>query len=302
MTLPISVVLCSYNGSRFITEQVASILNQTYPVTELIISDDASTDDTVAVAEVLAENDKRIIIIRNIRNMGFTANFEKALQKAKHDLIAIADQDDIWHEHKIERLLKEFTPSSPLIYSDSVRFHASPPLHPVANKKNRRIEGKDPKKIAMFNTISGHAMIIRRSLLQNALPIPKGVYYDWWLALAAMCNGGVQFVPEILVFQRSHGSNVTIQNHLGETELRRRFRIMLDEHLLHFKEIKQLTEADRLFFTRLYELWHGSLIRKRNWPLFIFLWQNRQALFFYKVRKLAIFSQLKHCFLFSFRL
>lgn len=302
MTLPISVVLCSYNGSRFITEQVASILNQTYPVTELIISDDASTDDTVAVAEALAGNDKRIIIIRNVQNLGFTANFEKALQKAKHDLIAIADQDDIWHEQKIERLLKQFTPSSPLIYSDSVRFHTSPPLHPVANKKNRRIEGKDPKKIAMFNTISGHAMIIRRFLLQDALPIPKGVYYDWWLALVAMCNGGVQFVPEILVFQRSHSSNVTIQNHLGETELRRRFRIMLDEHLLHFKEIKQLTETDRQFFTRLYELWHRSLTKKWNRPLFVFLWQNRQTLFFYKVRKLAFISQLKHCFLFSFRL
>lgn len=301
MTLPISVVLCSYNGSLFIAEQVLSILNQTHPVAELIIADDASTDDTLAVIEALALKDNRIRISCNEQNIGFSANFEKAMQSARHELIAIADQDDIWHELKIEVLLAQLGPDTPLIYCDSVRFHTTPPLHPVVNKKNRHISGNDPQKIAMFNTISGHAMIIRRSLLLQALPFPKGVYYDWWLAVIAMCVGYVQFVPEILVYQRVHESNITIQTRLSETELRKRFRVMLDEHLLHFKDVKQLTDADRQFFTRLYNLWHVSLSKKRNWQLFIFLLQHRTVLYYYKVRKLAIISQFKHSFLFSFR-
>lgn len=301
MTLPISVVLCSYNGGRFIAEQVRSILSQTHPVTELIIADDASTDNTIAVIEALALNDNRIRIIRNEENIGFSANFEKALQSAQQELIAIADQDDIWNERKIEILLSELSDSASLIYCDSVRFHTAPPLYPVVNKKNRRIAGNNPKSIAMFNTISGHAMIIRRSLLTEALPFPKGVYYDWWLALVAMCTGDVEFVPEVLVYQREHDSNVTLQDRLSETELRRRFRIMLDTHLLHFKNVHSLTDVDRQFFMRLHKLWNVSLSKKWNWKLFVFLLKHREILYYYKVRKMAILSQFKHSFLFSFR-
>ncbi len=301
MVLPISVILCSYNGTRFIAEQVTSILQQSYPVTELIILDDASTDDTISIVEEIARLDHRILIISNQQNIGYTANFEKAMLIAKYDLIAISDQDDIWHEHKIEILLSNLTPNTSLIYCDSIRFQNRVPDHPVANKKNRKIEGHDPKKIAMFNTISGHAMIIRRSLLQASIPIPKTVFYDWWLAVVAMCTGGIQFVPDILVYQRAHENNVTIQKKLSKKTLRNQYRKQLDEHLLNCKGIAQLTEKDRAFFNTLYELWHASLQKKWNPTLFIFLLKNRQVLFYYKIRKLAIWSQLKHSFLFSFR-
>lgn len=148
MRLPISVVLCCYNGSRFITEQVASILNQSHPITELLIVDDASTDDTVAVVKKQFEADTRVKIICNEYNKGYTANFAHAMRQASEALIAIADQDDVWHPQKLERMLAAIEPDTTLIYCDSVRFQNNIPAHPRGNSKNQtgRLPVMTPEK------------------------------------------------------------------------------------------------------------------------------------------------------------
>ena len=92
----VSVVMCTYNGEKYIREQIDSILQQTYSVDEIIIQDDCSTDGT---CEVLYEYQQRYAqkqVIRNKRNIGFNPNFFSAIARAKGDYIAIADQDDIW--------------------------------------------------------------------------------------------------------------------------------------------------------------------------------------------------------------
>lgn len=301
MTLPISVVLCSYNGARFIKEQVQSICSQTYPVQELIVVDDASTDDTCAIIEELGRKDERIRLYRNPANLGFSANFEKALLLASADRIAIADQDDYWHPEKLEKMISRWHAEVPLVYCDSVRFTEQLPVDPVPNKKNRKLEGNDPKCIALFNTISGHAMLIRKSLLLKAIPIPTGVYYDWWLAVVAMCNGSVQFIPEILVYQRAHNQNVTIQQ-LCEKELRNQFRQMLVKHLEVFSTVKGMVKYDVLFFQQLEYYWKQSLQRGWSLGLFLFLLRHRYILFAYKKRKLPFISHLKHSLLLAFGL
>ncbi len=298
---PVSVALCTYNGGLFIEEQIHSILNQTYPIAELVIVDDHSTDNTPAIIERLAAENSCIRFYRNQANLGFTANFEKALLLTQHEVIAIADQDDVWHKQKIEILLQHLTDNCLLVYCDSIRFSNQLPENPQPNRKNRHIEGNNPKQIAVFNTISGHAVIIRKQLLTYALPIAPTVYYDWWLAMVAMCNGGVKFVPQILVYQRAHAANVTIRPELSNAELRTRFRTMLNEHLYHFRIIGGMNEKDRHFFETLYFLWHRSLSQKINWKLFFFLIRYRHDIFFYKVRRFAFISQFKHSFLFSFR-
>jgi len=301
MTRPISVVLCTYNGSLFLAEQVRSVLLQTYPINELIIADDASTDNTYSLIQELARNDARIKFTRNEFNLGFSANFSKAMSSASCELIAISDQDDIWHERKLETLVFALADTSSLIYCNSIHFQGQPIVDPVSNPRNRHIEGNDPKKIAVFNTISGHAMLIRKSLLGMALPVPAGVYYDWWLALWAMTIGEIQFVPEVLVQQRSHENNVTIQKHLSESDLRKQFRLMLNTHLANFTNIGTFKPSDQLFFKELNTLWAASLKQKLNWKLFIFLMRHRHNIFYYKLRAFPIISQFKHCFLFSFR-
>lgn len=299
MILPISVVLCSYNGGRFIKEQVLSILGQTYSIKELIVVDDASTDDTCAIIESMAETDHRIRLYRNPVNLGFSANFEKALRMAAADIIAIADQDDYWHPEKIEKMMAAWRVDVPLIYCDSIRFTDTLPQNPLPNTRNRKMEGNDPRCIAMFNTISGHAILLHKSLLDKALPVPTGVYYDWWLAMAAMCNGSVQFLPEILVYQRAHDQNVTIQ-HLSEKALRKQFKQMLVKHLAAFSAIKGMKREDVLFFQKLEYYWKQMLERGWSLGLFLFLLKYRKVLYAYKKRKLPLISELKHSFLFAF--
>jgi glycosyltransferase involved in cell wall biosynthesis len=301
MKPPISVVVCTYNGAKYIEEQLASITGQTYAITEIIVVDDASSDDTFAILERAAARDSRIALYRNDVNLGFTANFEKAMKMANHDFIAIADQDDIWHLHKVEKMMAAFLPSAAAIYCDSIRFAKTVPTSPVANKKNRRIHGTEVRKLAMYNTVSGHALIIRKSLLEHALPIPSAIYYDWWLALQAVANGGLQYLDEILVYQRAHDNNVTIAKNASEKELRDNYRTMLGTHLNAFTQIDALSSTDKDFFVNFENHWSQMLKKGSSSGLFFFMIKHRKELFHYKKRKLPFISACKHAFLFAFR-
>lgn len=297
----VSVVMCTYNGARFVESQLKSIYAQTYPLHECIIVDDGSSDDTVSIIEDWANRYPGIVLYRNEQTLGYTQNFEKAMKLATGDIIAIADQDDIWHAGKIEIMLREWKKETLLVYCDSVRFKDHPPEYPQPNYRNRRIAGQDPVKLSVFNTVSGHATLFRKELLSLALPISAYVYYDWWLALIATCNGGISFVPHILVFQRMHDQNVTIHKNISKAQRAVAYREMLDRQLEVFRGIKGLTSEQSVFFEKLYQLWHRSLTHKINWRLFILLMRHRRSIYFYKVRRFAFMSQLKHSFLFAFR-
>jgi glycosyltransferase involved in cell wall biosynthesis len=299
--MSVSVVLCTFNGSRFLAEQVNSILNQTFAIQELIISDDASTDNTVVLACEMAARDTRIRVVALQENIGFSANFQQAITQAAAPLVALADQDDIWHPEKITRMLVALEADASLIYCDSVKFADTPPVSPKPSPKNRRIAGSDPKKISVYNTVSGHAMIIRKSLCTAAFPLPEGVYYDWWLAIVAMATNRVQFLPEVLVYQRVHDRNVTLQSNLSESTHRQRFRSTLVKHLDAFRKITTLSASDRSFFEEGYAFWQLSLNHRFNLGLFRWLMRNREIIFCNKVRKFPLISQLKNSWLLSFR-
>ena len=299
--MSVSVVLCTFNGARFLAEQVNSILNQTFAIHELIISDDASTDNTVILAHEMAARDARIRVIALQENLGFSANFQQAITQATAPLIALADQDDIWHPEKIARMLEALEADASLIYCDSVKFADTPPVSPKPSPKNRRIAGSDPKKISVYNPVSGHAMIIRKSVCSAAFPLPEGVYYDWWLAIVAMATNRVQFLPEVLVYQRVHDRNVTLQSNLSESTHRQRFRNTLVKHLDAVRKITTLSASDRSFFEEGYAYWQLSLNHRFNLGLFRWLMRNREIIFCNKIRKFPLISQLKNSWLLSFR-
>jgi len=299
--MSVSVVLCTYNGARFLEEQVKSILEQTYPIGELIISDDASTDSTPELIRRFSEQDSRIRMIMLEENIGFSANFQQAIQQASCDLIATADQDDIWHPEKIARLVAALDSNVSLIYCDSVKFTNDIPIAPKASRGNKKIEGSDPRKIAVYNTVSGHAMLIRKGLLLSAFPLPSGVYYDWWLAVVAMTRDRVQFLPDILVYRRVHDRNVTLPVNLSAAQQRREFRVTLVKHLYAFSQLSILSDEQADFFKQGYRYWYDSLHRKINFKLFNWLMYNREIVYCNKIRKFPLISQLKNSWIFSFR-
>src|SRR5437868_2195931 len=120
----VSVVMCTYNGSRFVAEQIESICSQTYKELQVIIVDDASSDNTYDIVTQWAAKDPRIQAYRNENNIGFNLNFNKACKLATGDFIAIADQDDIWELTKIEKLMSKIneSPDILLVHCISARF------------------------------------------------------------------------------------------------------------------------------------------------------------------------------------
>ncbi len=296
----VSVVMCTYNGANFLSEQLESIVHQTHLSLEIIICDDASTDETWDILTTYAISDKRISLFRNEKNIGFAANFNKSCSLATGNYIAFADQDDIWHTDKIRRMMKNWPSESPLIYCNSVRFVGKQvPINAKANPLSRRFKGKDVQKLAIFNTISGHAMIVKKELVSLVFPLQNDLFYDWCAGIAAACNGGVSYLPEILVWQRIHENNVTIGKGFGHNDPkyhRWKFKKMVAVHLQHFISTPNMTINDMLFFKTLSTLWSSSLTKKISWPLFLFLLKKSKLIFWYKVKRVSFFSYIKHSY------
>lgn len=287
----VSVVMCTYNGSRFVAEQIKSICNQTYKNLRVIIVDDASTDTTYEIVKRYAAKDERIQAYKNDNNLGFNLNFNKACKLATGDFIAIADQDDIWEKTKIEKLLAKINedPDILLVHCISARFEKFGKFHLKSHKLVNYLAGKDVRNFFLSNFISGHNMLLRRSLLEKSLPFPGDVYYDWWLSAVASCNGKIEPVPEILVWHRMHDANAT-----GAAKpklyLYKQVMIILPQLIT----IKGMSPIEKEFGMQLLKYYSVFPSKKISWPLFIFLVKHAKILLAHKKRVFPWFSYLKH--------
>ena len=112
----ISVALCTYNGERFIAQQIESILAQSMPVDEIVLGDDASSDTTVQkVEERVAGTNIDLVVRRHNPGLGVRGNFADAISATTGDVIILCDQDDVWHQDKVENLLKLLVTKSSFI-------------------------------------------------------------------------------------------------------------------------------------------------------------------------------------------
>ena len=202
----ISICLASYNGGKFIKEQIESILPQLSESDELIISDDGSKDDTISIIQSF--NDCRIKLYINEMNHGFMGNFENALKHANGDVIFLSDQDDIWKENKVKTSLIE------LNYCDLLVHNAE------LVDGNGISLGKDYYS-CLHNHVGfwanlwktrflGCCMVFNRKVLDACLPFPKRVVaHDYWIGMYALTKYKVKFIPNILLLYRRHGNNVS---------------------------------------------------------------------------------------------
>ncbi|RYY91810.1 MAG: glycosyltransferase, partial [Chitinophagaceae bacterium] len=141
----VSVVMCTYNGARFVGEQLESILQQTYSPIEVIVADDASKDDTYELLQQYAARDGRIRLSRNAQNTGYNINFSNACAAATGDFIAIADQDDIWESTKIAELMDAIQKDDNivLVHGISARFEEREHPHLRSLKLVNYFRGND---------------------------------------------------------------------------------------------------------------------------------------------------------------
>lgn len=217
----ISVAICTYNGARFVRAQLQSILEQSHPADEVVIADDGSTDDTLAiVAQVVAayNGPTEIKVAHTDRVGGVVRNFERALRATSGDVIALSDHDDVWREDRIAKGLAALPDSSipGLVFSDArliddeghSRGRTLFEAYSVDRRELDLIHGRTPLDALVWrNIVTGATVMFTRPLLDMALPFPRAWVHDEWLAAIAACLGRVDVIEDQLVDYRIHGTN-----------------------------------------------------------------------------------------------
>lgn len=200
--------MATYNGERYIKEQLDSILPQIGEDDEIIISDDSSTDKTVDI--IKSYQDDRIIILEKQTFKSAIFNFENALKYAKGDYIFLSDQDDKWEKNKLQRMCEELTKYD-LVVCDCHWF--GPQTNGIVSNFEFRNAGKGIVKNIIKNGYLGNCMAFRRVVLKKALPFPKDIpMHDIWIGLVANLYFNVCFLNERLSFWRRHDDNTTKLN------------------------------------------------------------------------------------------
>lgn len=207
----VSVVMTTFNGERFLPEQLDSIVSQTRCPDEIIIVDDFSSDGTWEILENYVERYKYIRIIRNDGRLGINENFRKAMLLSSGDRIFISDQDDVWESGKISSFLDADSGES-LVYSNAVvideagRTICTSELQYLSLKP---VSGARPIYFMFGNCVSGHNVMATRALILEACsrPIPEYVVYDQWLAFVASLRNGIKYIPEAYCRHRMHDAN-----------------------------------------------------------------------------------------------
>ena len=203
----ISVCVATYNGEKFIKEQIESILCQLSSDDEIIVSDDGSTDGTIVIINCIG--DKRIRIIEGPRKHSPTFNFENALKEAKGNYIFLADQDDVWKTNKVEVCMKWLQKYDCVVSDAEVTDSNLNPLYPSLYAIMQVRQGH------IYNTVwkngyTGCCMSFRRNILEASLPFPKDIpMHDIWIGNVAAYKYNVKFIPDKLILFRRHKETIS---------------------------------------------------------------------------------------------
>lgn len=203
-TASVSVVMCTFNGRRFLREQMESILAQDYPLHEIIVQDDGSTDDTWDLLEAYQRDHPHLIKIhRNMERLGFNRNFHSVMLRATGDFIAISDQDDIWFPQKIRRQVESIGQADLCFSEYYTDDHFIQPLKKLVSPRT------EFEHLLFLASTPGHTMLLRRDFLHNVKVWDYDIYYDWWLIIHAHLGHGVAKVNEPLNWHRHYAGSVT---------------------------------------------------------------------------------------------
>ena len=210
----ISVAMATYNGEKYIQEQLDSILKQLNDKDEIIISDDGSTDNTLKIIE--SYHDKRIKVLKGPRK-GVKQNFANAICNCKGKYIFLSDQDDIWLDHKIDIVLKVFeTTNCTCVVHDAQVFDSNTNEVIMDSFFKFRKSRKGILKNIMKNSYIGCCMAIDKKIVDKIIPIPDDIeMHDQWIGIISEKYGNSIFINNKLIKYRRHGNNVSKMKHYG---------------------------------------------------------------------------------------
>ncbi len=277
----ISIALSSYNGEKYIREQLDSLIKQTYSPIEIVVVDDCSNDSTFSILKEYKEKYDNIQIFLNEQNLGFNKSFEKAFSSCSGKYIAISDQDDCWMENKIERLHQHIGENL-LIYSNSLLIDEDG--NSLGKEKVRKMQPakNDPRFFSIRNVVSGHTALFKKELFELSLPFPTVGYYDWWMALVAANESGITNINECLTKHRIHPSNASRK----KISIKNEMYASTNEWIKHILKLKNLRY--RKFFEELSKVLEIKNEKWRDKCLIFFQFKNNKYIF----DKKSFFSRL----------
>lgn len=247
----ISVAMCTYNGSKYLNQQLESISSQSLLPNELIVCDDNSTDNTIEIVKNFSKKAPfKVSLYQNSLNLGSTKNFEKAIGLCDSEIIVLSDQDDIWEKNKLQRITEEFSKSSTIggVFSNASLIDENGNLlkrdlwsSVKFKKKEQRkaMKGEIFKTLLKHNVVTGATMAFRSEYKNILLPIPKNFIHDEWSALLLGVFSKIVPISDKLICYRIHPNQQIGASQSLEEELRKTKEIDNEEYLKAKKIIKK---------------------------------------------------------------
>jgi len=234
----ISVCMATYNGAKYITQQIASILNQLTERDEVVISDDSSTDDTINIIKQFGDNRIKLLEKNTFRNPVY--NFENALNNASGDIIFLSDQDDIWDENKVNKMTPLVRRYDVVVCDCNIINEKNEIIHD--SFFNLRNSGPGLLKNIYKNSYIGCCMAFNKKILELVLPFPPRIHmHDVWIGIIGEVFGKTFFYKEKLTSYRRHLFNVsgTAMKNPYNISYMIKYRVILIKSLLkRFFEVK----------------------------------------------------------------
>ncbi|QEQ01507.1 glycosyltransferase family 2 protein [Thermosynechococcus sp. CL-1] len=253
MTMRISIAMATYNGEKYLQEQLDSFLNQTRLPDELVVSDDCSTDSTMQILHDFAKNAPfEVKIYQNEHNLGCARNFENALKLTSGDIIFLSDQDDIWFSEKIEFIINFAQQNTEyLLYmNDAEICLADGSSTKLTNLGQILSLGFSEKEFTY-----GCCMAIRRHLKYLASPIPKFHAHDTWLNRLSNILEVKKVIPSVLQLYRRHGEN-TSNGIASRIKKRKRLKIQAMPHIYRIRYVIKLLASGHYKY---YSGWQSAI-------------------------------------------
>lgn len=296
----IDILLATYNGEKYVDQQIESILNQTYSNIRLIISDDGSKDQTIQILKEYEKKDARVKVYEQEENLGYVKNFEFLLKQVKSDFYMLSDQDDVWLPEKIQKSLELLKmEKADLVFGDlkvvNQNLEMIYPSFGDFMKLNRKIQKSNNgfEMNYLYNCVTGCTILARKETIEEILPVPtysKYVAHDHWMALMAAKNGKLAYLTEPYILYRQHGNN-----QIGTNKISHQFSKMEQVRNL-FLEVKlgvfgtYLEQKERFPVTiqernqKAFEYYHMLTTKKninlKGWRIFHQLYRKETGIYY----------------------
>ncbi|MBR1884439.1 MAG: glycosyltransferase family 2 protein [Clostridia bacterium] len=214
-TEKIDILLATYNGEKYLKEQLDSILSQTYSNIQLIVSDDASCDSSKEILNEYEKKDSRVKVYYRENNIGSNANFEFLLTKVESDYYMFSDQDDVWMKDKVEKtfsLLKK--KKAGLVCTDLMIVDENLNSQNITfNRKMKKLyklkKYNDTRMVFLYNVVTGCTILSRKEYIKYILPLPKtkNVLHDHFIPLVISKYATIEYLDEPTMYYRQHANN-----------------------------------------------------------------------------------------------